>query len=366
MKMHYSKFKKWKCYTKVFLALLKANLLKHQVPFMLEIQITKVCNLKCKYCYAALETIQTTDFTLEELKSIIDEFHAMGTRVVRILGGEPLVRKDIGEIIRYLKSKDIFIEMATNGIFIERWVDDLKFLDILQISIDGDEMANDAVRGEGTYKKIIAGLETAVKAGLPVRIHGVFNKLSIEAGKKSPVEALAELSRKYDIPFNFCQYVLGEEGKKDPSANPTYVSFRDTMKYHEELMALKDKGYKFFNSSEAMKQIINWANPDKDVLYDKDIPGLPDYYSKCRAGELYCFLDTDGALYPCVPLWKKGINIKEIGIKKAWENVQEERRKAGCFACVSLGDIEFSKTLSLKPSALLNTFKKVKTLWKGK
>lgn len=360
--MSYSKYKKMRCYAKVFGSLVKARLLKRHVPLMLEIQITKACNLKCKYCYAALETLQERDFSFAEIVRIIDEFHGLGTRVVRILGGEPLIRKDIGQIIRYLREKDIFIEMATNGLFIERWLDDLQYLDILQISVDGNELSHDAVRGKGSYRGMLKGLEAAVKARLPVRIHGVFNKTSIEASKESPVAALAELSRKYGVPFNFCQYVLGEEDKKCGINKPAYVSFADTLKYHAELMAYKNKQYKFFNSAAAMKQIGNWIDPARDVLYDRERERLPAYFTRCRAGELYCFLDSDGSLYPCVPLWKKGANIKEVGIRRAWEIVQAERRRAGCYTCVSLGDIEFSKTFSLDPASLWNTFSKVRSI----
>lgn len=359
--MSYLKGKRVKCIFNIFLNLLKAKLFSQKIPFMLEFQVTKACNLKCKYCYANLESLRDDqDFSFEQIKGIIEEFYCLGTRVVRILGGEPLIRKDIGEIIRYLRNKDIFIELATNGIFIERWLEDLQYVDILQISVDGNEEAHDAVRGKGSYQKMLRGLEAAVKAKLPVRIHGVFNKISIDASRESQVAALAKLSKKYDIPFNFCQYVLGEEEKQCGFVNkPAYVSFADTHKYHRELLAYKKKGYKFFNSYAAMKQIMNWVDPEKDVLYQKEKDRLPPYFSRCRAGELYCFLDSDGSLYPCVPLWKKGLNIKDMEIQRAWKAAQEIRHQTNCFSCVSLGDIEFSKTLSLSPNVLINTFTKV-------
>lgn len=359
--MSYSNCKRFKCFSNVFLSLAKANFLRQKIPFMLELQVTKACNLKCKYCYANLESLRDDkDFSFDQIREIMEEFYALGTRVVRLLGGEPLIHKDIGEIIRYLRNKDIFIELATNGIFIERWLEDLQYVDILQISVDGNEESHDAVRGEGCYQKVVRGLEAAVKAKLPVRIHGVFNKISIDASKESQVAALARLSKKYDIPFNFCQYVLGEEEKRCGVVNkPAYVSFADTNKYHRELLVYKKRGYKFFNSYAAMKQIINWVNPKKDILHQKEEHLLPPYFSRCRAGELYCFLDSDGSLYPCVPLWKKGLNIKEAGIQRAWETVQKVREEVDCFSCVSLGDIEFSKTLSLKPDVLINTFTKV-------
>jgi MoaA/NifB/PqqE/SkfB family radical SAM enzyme len=357
--MSYSITKKIKCYSKVFSSLLQANLLNKHIPFMLEFQVTKACNLTCDYCYADLENLYDKDYSLQQLKDIVDEFYSMGTRVIRILGGEPMVRKDIGEFIRYLRSKDMFIEMATHGQFIPRWVDDLKYLDILQISLDGNEESNDAVRGEGSFKKTIKGLEVAVESGLPVRIHGVFNKISINASKESPVDALARISKEYDIPFNFCQYVLGEDEKDCGANHPAYLPLEETHKFHTELIDYKKKGYQFFNSYDAMKQITNWASPGKDVIYEDQAKDLPSYYNRCQAGEKYCFLDSDGSLYTCVPLWKKGVNIKEEGIRQAWKKLKGVREKEACYSCVSLGDIEFSKTLSLNPVVLKNTFTKV-------
>lgn len=364
--MNYSNYKRFKCFSNVSLNIAKAHYLKQKIPFMLELQVTKACNLKCKYCYADLENLQDKDFSFSQIKEIIEEFYCLGTRVVRILGGEPLIRKDIGKIIRYLRSKDMFIELATNGIFIELWLEDLRYLDILQISIDGNEESHDAVRGKGSYQKVLRGLEAAITARLPVRIHGVFNKISIDASRESQVDALAKLSKKYNIPFNFCQYVLGEEEKQCGVINkPAYVSFADTSKYHRELVFYKRKGYRFFNSYAAMRQIMSWPNPEQDVLYQRDRYRIPPYFSRCRAGDLYCFLDSDGSLYPCVPLWKKGLNIKEVGIRQAWKTVQKIRQEEGCFCCVSLGDIEFSKTLSLKPDVLINTFSKVLSIAKS-
>ena len=253
----------------------------------------------------------------------------------------------------------MFIEMATHGQFIPRWIDELRNLDILQISLDGNEESNDAVRGAGSFKKTIKGLEAAVDAGLPVRIHGVFNKISINASKESPVDALARISKKYDIPFNFCQYVLGEDEKDCGANHPAYIPLEETHKFHEDLVDYKKKGYQFFNSYDAMKQITNWAAPGKDVIYEDQAKDLPSYYSRCQAGEKYCFLDSDGSLYTCVPLWKKGVSIKEEGIRGAWKKLKGVREKEACFSCVSLGDIEFSKTLSLNPVVLKNTFTKV-------
>lgn len=357
--MKYTIFKKLSCYAEIVRRLICVKITKKPIPLMIELQLTKRCNLQCSYCYAELEGLrESDDLTFDKVKYALNELHSMGTRVIRLLGGEPLIREDLGEIIRHIKSKGMFIELSTNGTLLGRKAGklaELKLLDILQVSIDGNRESTDIVRGEGVYDKIIEGIVAAKKNGLPVRIHGVFNRLSLDASAESPVEHLARLSKEHRIPFNFCQYVTTPENKNMEA----YVPFSATRLFHERCMALKDEGYWFFNSRDALRQIINWPIANQDILYEEDRNIIPSYFSKCRAGELYCFIDSDGGMYPCVPLWKRGLNIWESGIKEAWSYLSKVRQEANCFCCVSLGDIEFSKTMSLKKKVLLNTFRNV-------
>lgn len=357
--MKYTLKGKCKTYFNVLKSLLQAKIKKKNIPIMVELQVNKECNLKCLYCYAQLETLgKNPNFTTKELKDIIDELYSLGMRVMRILGGEPLIREDIGEIIRYLRNRNIFIEMSTNGTLLKskaKTLKELRLLDILQISIDGNEISTDIVRGKGTYRRIIEGIEEALKFNLPIRLHGVYNKFSIEASQESPVEHLLELSRRYRIPFNFCQYVSAIDGSRDEA----YIEHKEIMKrnFYKQCWDYKKKGYLFFNSFECLRQIMNWPDETREFLFEKD--DIPAYFNRCRGGELYCFIDSDGSMYPCVPLWKKGLNIKDAGIKKAWDFMNEVRARAGCFSCVSMGDIEFSKTMSLNSKVILNTLKRV-------
>ena len=360
--MEYTSSKRCKTYFNVFKSLLKAKIKKRNAPIMVELQINKECNLKCLYCYAQLGTLtNNVNFTTNELKNIIDELYSLGMRVIRILGGEPLMRDDIGEIIRFLRERNIFIEMSTNGTLLKSKAKDMKelrLLDILQISIDGNEISTDAVRGKGTYRRIIEGVEEALRLNLPVRLHGVYNKFSIEASHESPVEHLCSLSKKYKIPFNFCQYVSSIDGDRDSA----YIEHKEIMKrrFYQQCLDYKNKGYLFFNSFDALRQIMNWPDVTREFLFEGD--NIPSHFSRCRGGELYCFIDSDGSMYPCVPLWKRGLNIKDGGIKNAWSFMNDVRGKAKCFSCVSMGDIEFSKTMSLNSKVIFNTLRRVMSL----
>ena len=84
--------------------------------------VTKFCNLSCFYCYAEdiLNKKDVEEFSLENLKDIIDQAYDAGCRWINILGGEPLLRNDIEELIDYIHQKGMFIEMTTNGYYVFR------------------------------------------------------------------------------------------------------------------------------------------------------------------------------------------------------------------------------------------------------
>ena len=131
----------------------------HVPPFMI-FSITERCNLSCKGCYAqAFKRSQEGEMSPEKLKDIIGQAHELGTSIILIAGGEPLVRKEIINIIA--SYPDIIFPVFTNGLLIdEEMISVLEkqknFIPIL--SIEGNRAETDSRRGDGVYehvKKII-------------------------------------------------------------------------------------------------------------------------------------------------------------------------------------------------------------------
>ena len=61
-------------------------------PLTVGWDITHMCNLRCKHCYAAAGKIGNNEFTLDEVKKIVDELDKLGTMLIALAGGEPLMR----------------------------------------------------------------------------------------------------------------------------------------------------------------------------------------------------------------------------------------------------------------------------------
>lgn len=147
-------------------------------PLILQVQVTKRCNLSCFYCYRDAENIKDKDdMTLQTFKCLIDQASQLGTRWVRLLGGEPLIRNDIGQMVDYVKSKGMLCEMNTNGYFLTQRIHQLTNLDSLVISIDGAEHTHDLCRGKGSYHVAITALDLAKQLKLPLRLQ-LFNQIS--------------------------------------------------------------------------------------------------------------------------------------------------------------------------------------------
>ncbi|MCM8808142.1 MAG: radical SAM protein [Candidatus Omnitrophica bacterium] len=134
--------------------------------------ITKKCNLKCIHCFNAdryTSPFYNTgrELSTQQAKLAIDKFKNGGVRHLHLLGGEPLLREDIVEIIKYAKENNFIISINTNGILLnEHLSKELLKLKVEQIvvSIDGaTQPVNDGIRGRGTYHKIIKNIKNLQK-----------------------------------------------------------------------------------------------------------------------------------------------------------------------------------------------------------
>lgn len=124
------------------------------------IYATMSCNLSCVHCYVpSSPNIKIkNELSTEEIFKIIDFAHKKNVREIRLTGGEPLIRKDIIDIINYATSKGLFVSIETNGLLIsEEFLQSLK--DPLKVSfgvsLDGPKEIHEKIRGKGTFDKTV-------------------------------------------------------------------------------------------------------------------------------------------------------------------------------------------------------------------
>ena len=127
-----------------FSRLLKSNVTGASIPLTLTLSITGNCNFSCGYCYGDYNKEKSAaDLTTDEWFSLIHEAANMGTKSIQLLGGEPLLRDDIDAIVDRIKSHRMICSMNTNGSLIKKYIETIKKLDNLTVSLDGRAEAND-------------------------------------------------------------------------------------------------------------------------------------------------------------------------------------------------------------------------------
>jgi MoaA/NifB/PqqE/SkfB family radical SAM enzyme len=122
-----------------------ANFLSREAiyPFYASYKITNKCNMRCKFCNVWME--KTPVLSTEEVFKVLDNLADSSITLVSLEGGEPLRRKDLGEILRYANTKPFFLFFTTNGLLLDKTPMEEygKYIDYLHISIDeGHENLN--------------------------------------------------------------------------------------------------------------------------------------------------------------------------------------------------------------------------------
>src|SRR6185369_17111002 len=135
-------------------------------PFSATFAVTNRCNLRCGYCNCPF--IDPTNLPLDRIAVLFDRLQTMGVRRLGLAGGEPMMRKDIAEIIALAKRRGFWVSVNSNLTLYDRHPEWLEDADLVYTSLDGDEAAHVAARGEGSHAGVMAAITDLVRRGKPV------------------------------------------------------------------------------------------------------------------------------------------------------------------------------------------------------
>jgi cyclic pyranopterin phosphate synthase len=154
-----------------------------RVVSYLRLSVTDRCDLRCLYCMAEhMVFLPKADLlSLEELDRVASAFVRLGTRKLRITGGEPLVRKGVMDLVRglgrHLRTGALDeLTLTTNGTRLAQFAGELAAAGVRRINVSLDTLKPDLfkqlTRG-GDLAKVLAGIEAAQAAGLRVKLNAV-------------------------------------------------------------------------------------------------------------------------------------------------------------------------------------------------
>ncbi|MEE9434013.1 MAG: GTP 3',8-cyclase MoaA [Sphingorhabdus sp.] len=152
----------------------------------LRISVTDRCNFRCHYCMPQNQKFLPHDALLDyrEINDIASRFIAHGIRKIRLTGGEPLVRKDVGVLIRALGAhvhagRLDELTLTTNGSRLSKFASLLADAGVQRVNVSADSLDPQRfakiTRG-GDVAQLLTGIATAKKAGISIRINMVAMK----------------------------------------------------------------------------------------------------------------------------------------------------------------------------------------------
>jgi MoaA/NifB/PqqE/SkfB family radical SAM enzyme len=161
--------------------------LRPRVLPVLIIMATDKCQLRCKMCGACDYTPGDHGMlSLEEWKAVIDSAAKLRTRIVSITGGEALLRKDLFDLIRHVRSYGMAVHLNSNGLLLnEKNVAEIAALGIETVSISlesANSEIHDAIRGKGMFERTLEGIRK-LRSGAPavrIGVNSVMNRHNLD------------------------------------------------------------------------------------------------------------------------------------------------------------------------------------------
>jgi 12,18-didecarboxysiroheme deacetylase len=173
---------------------------------------TRRCNLKCIHCYASSQNVHYGyELKTEEGEKLIADLAAFGSPVILFSGGEPLLRRDLPELIQFAVDKGMRAVISTNGTLITReraTVFSKMGLSYVGVSIDGMKATHDRFRGlKGAFDATIQGIKNCQDAGIKVGV-----RFTITKNNYTEIPAIFDFIEKNNIP-RACFYHLVYSGR---------------------------------------------------------------------------------------------------------------------------------------------------------
>ena len=301
-------------------------------PYVVSWNLTYRCNLACEHCYldAGPKPLVGTDnfadrseLGTEECYKVIDEIAAFAPECLTILtGGEPLLRRDILEIVRRASERGLWVVVGTNGVRITENV--AKHLSEagargLSLSLDAlDPDRHDRFRNvRGAWQNTVEGAGILNRTGLPFIVQTTAG--SHNAGE---LEAIAAFAHERLAAKVWNLYFLV------PTGRGQFVSDMTPAQYDDVLAALyriqrQYEGRMLVNAKCAphyIKTVLANASADGD---GRPSPGLKTYAGGaggCPAGTHYMGIRPNGDVTPCPYLPVFAGSLRKTGLTELWNS----------------------------------------------
>ena len=264
-----------------------------------------MCNLRCPHCYMEAGRRAENELTTEECLGLIDEMKTLGTEMLILTGGEPLLRQDIYDIAQYASSQGIWVVMGTNGVLVtDKVVEKMIECGVqgVAISIDSLEPAkhNHFRGGPNAWEHSVRALDICRANGLQVLVQTAV----MEMNYAEIPQMLAFAREKGAWSFNL--YFLVQTGRGQQMND---LSSERTETMLSNLVDWQDQYRPMLVRSKCAPQF-------KQIAYERGLGGLES--GGCMAGTQYCRITPQGDVTPCPYMTLVAGNVRDQSFGEIW------------------------------------------------
>ncbi|MEK4741784.1 MULTISPECIES: GTP 3',8-cyclase MoaA [unclassified Bacillus (in: firmicutes)] len=275
----------------------------------LRISVTDRCNFRCRYCmpeeifgrdYSFLSNDKILSF--DEIERITRIFVSLGVRKLRITGGEPLLRKDLPELIQRLNEIDGVedIGLTTNGSLLKKFAPDLYKAGLSRVTVSLDSLNEERFSylngNRSKVKTVLAGIQAAAEAGMKIKMNMVVQK-----GKnEQDIVQMAEYFKEKKHILRFIEYM--DVGNFNGWELGEVVSKQEIVEMIHKVMPLEKMEA---NYPGEVATRYRYIGSDEEIGIISSV--TDSFCSSCTRARI----SAEGKLYTCL-FASKGNNLKEL------------------------------------------------------
>jgi len=275
-------------------------------PRLVSWNITSGCNLACDHCYLAAAKVGSDELTTAEGLDLIGQMADMGTEMLILTGGEPLLRRDAFDFAEYASKKGIAVVMGSNGILItENVAKRLANCGVMSVGISLDAITpqdHDSFRGlPGAWSRAVEGMDQCQAAGIGVLVH-----TTVTGWNCSQLPQLLEFASGKGVQ-GVMVYFLVCTGRGEKLTDITPGQYEQTLQY---LVEAQNQYPGMMVRARCAPHITRIAAQQGSSLLGS---------AGCMAATSYCRITPKGDVTPCPYLPLVSGNVREQTLQQIWE-----------------------------------------------
>ena len=282
-------------------------------PEIVSWNTTKRCNLRCGHCYLAAGQHAAAELSFAEGCQLIDQLAAAGTRMLILTGGEPMMRRDIGELVAHASSHGLLVVLGTNGMLLTpSRIRQLRAAGVAGAGISLDSLhpeKHDRFRGfPGAWEGAVQGMRGCLAQELPVLL-----QMTVLPWNQQEIADMMEFAHREGA-TGFNLYFLVCTGRGEQLSDITPQQYEQAL---ATLVAAQQRYPQMMVRARCAPQISRMASQRSSALIGN---------AGCLAARRYCRITPEGDVTPCPYLPLVAGSVRKRSFADIWQNAAPLQR----------------------------------------